>query len=349
MMTPNYENQSDLDLLADTGGKGKPAKRAEKAKAVTKPKKEAKATGTAVVVDDPAKRQQVAAAQASAPVDPLLAAIIKASADPACDPVKMRELISIKRDLDQDAAKSAFDDAFVALQAELPSIRRDRKIEVRKKDARGERTGEVQQSTPYATFEAIMTEVKPLLTKHGFALNFETAPMDPIIVGESVMERILVKGILSRKGHQRTTTFAVRPDNSGSKNPTQAQGSGQSYGKRYCTIALLNIVSHAPEDADADGREGDFKNGKGGALVEASEIEIVSEDQLAELNRKMVACKVPLNKVLAHYKIERLSDLPANLFSTAVKQCDDYAENQRRAEAERDGKSSFPGDRPRGR
>lgn len=349
-MTPNDEQQPDL--LSGAAGKTRKAKaptKTERRVAAARKGDAAKGKpGTAVAVDDPAKRQQVAVSQAPAPVDPLLAAIIKASADPACDPAKMRELISIKRDLDQDAAKAAFDDAFVALQAELPSIRRDRKIEVRKKDARGERTGEIQQSTPYATFEAIMSAVKPLLTKHGFALNFETSPMDPIIVGESVMERILVKGILSRKGHQRTTEFAVRPDNSGSKNPTQAQGSGQSYGKRYCTIALLNIVSHAPEDADADGREGDFKHGKDGALVEASEIETVSEEQLAELNRKMVACRVPLNKVLAHYKVERLSDLPANLFSTAIKQCDDYAENQRAA-AERDRKSNFPGDRASGR
>lgn len=348
MMTPNDERQPDL--LADAGGKGKPAKKLTKneqrAASARRADAAKKKPGTAVAVDDPKKRQQVAAAAPQAPPDQLLAAIIRASADPACDPAKMRELIAIKRELDQDAAKAAFDDAFVAMQAELPSIRRDRRIEVRKKDARGERTGDIQQSTPYATFEAIMTVVKPLLTKHGFSLSFETSPLDPVIVGDSVMERINVKGILSRKGHQRTSTFAVRPDNSGSKNPTQAQGSGQSYGKRYVTIALLNIVSHAPEDADTDGREGSFAHAKGGDMAETVEVETLSPEELGKLQRKVADCKVPITQVLAHYKIESLADLPSKLLSTAIKQCDDYAENQRRkAEAEK----SFPGDRARGR
>jgi hypothetical protein len=326
-MTPNDE--------ITTSRKPKPKKPAKP----NKPKKDA---GTAVAVDDPAKRQQVV----QAPQDQLLAAIIRASGDPACDPAKMRELIEIKRELDQDAAKAAFDDAFVALQAELPSIRRDRKIEVRKKDSKGDRTGDIQQSTPYATFEAIMAEVKPLLTKHGFSLSFETSPMEAIIVGDSVMERILVKGILSRKGHQRTTTFAVRPDNSGSKNPTQAQGSGQSYGKRYCTIALLNIVSHAPEDADTDGREGNFAHAKGGNMAETTEVETLTPEEIGTLTRKIADCKVPVGQVLTHYKIESIADLPSNLLATAIKQCDDYAANQRRkAEAAK----GFPGDQPRGR
>jgi hypothetical protein len=333
-MTPTTDEHQP-DLLASAAP---PKERARKPAAKAKDK-----TGTAVAVDDPAKRQQVARQQdAPPPVDPLLAAIIKASADPACDPAKMRELIAIKRELDQDAAKAAFDDAFVALQAELPSIQRDRRIEVRKKDARGERTGEIQQSTPYATFEAIMTVVKPLLTKHGFSLTFETKPMDPIFVTDgqgtqSAMERILVRGILSRKGHQRTSEFAVRPDNSGSKNPTQAQGSGQSYGKRYCTIALLNIVSHAPEDTDADGREGDFRHGKGNSLVEAEEVETLTDEELSQLNGAMTRHKVPLAVVLKHYAIESLGDLPRRLFAAALKNCESYVPKTQQG-------STFPGD-----
>jgi hypothetical protein len=287
------------------------------------------------IIDPKKKQQQIAVKAEPLASDPLLAAIIRASSDPSCDPAKMRELVAIKRELDQDAAKAAFDDAFVALQAEMPSIRRDRKIEVRAKDSRGERTGKVQQSTPYATFENIMATVQPLLTKHGFGLSFQTAPMEPIIVGESVMERILVKGILSRKGHERTSDFAVRPDNSGSKNPTQAQGSGQSYGKRYVAIALLNIVSHAPEDADTDAREGDFKAGKGGSLVEAGEVETLSEEQTAKLNRKAIECKVPLDKIFKHYDIAKLSDLRADLFEAAMNECVIYADNQKRKEDDR--------------
>jgi hypothetical protein len=336
------------DLLASVE---QPKRKTTPVKKGPKPEPKPKAS-TAVAVDDPAKRRQVAQPRDERPPSKFLEVVMRAAADPACDPAKMHSLLDFQERLKKAEAKEDFDEAFVALQAELPSIRRDRKIEVRAKDSKGERTGKLLQSTPYATFENIMAAVQPLLTKHGFGLSFETKPMDPIIVGESVMERILVKGILSRRGHERTSEFAVRPDNSGSKNATQAQGSGQSYGKRYCAIALLNIVSHAPEDADSDGRPGDFKHGAGNSLVETGEVETLTDEETAQLNRKAIDCKVPIEKIFSHYDVRKLSDVPRSLFHTAMKQCDDYADNQKRVRAggqphlPQDG---FPGDRPRGR
>ena len=69
----------------------------------------------------------------------------------------------------------------------------DRKIEIRAKDGKGERTGAVQQSTPYATFPAIMKAIQPALTKNGLRLSFSTTPMEPIIVGDSFIERITTR------------------------------------------------------------------------------------------------------------------------------------------------------------
>lgn len=327
------QTETQPDLLAGAGGKART--KAKIAKAATKPK-DVKKPGTAVAVDDPKKRQQLAQQQPQAEPDQLLAAIIRASADPACDPAKMRELVAIKRELDQDAAKAAFDDAFVALQAELPSIRRDGKIEIKAKDARGERTGPVQQATPYATFNAIHEAIKPLLVKYGFGLSFSTAP--------TADGRLIVKTTLSRKGHAISTEFPLPAETSGSKNNVQGWGSSQSYGKRYGTIALLNIVSHDPRDADTDGHEGKFVRGKDG-LVETTEIETLSDEQLSELNARMVKCKVPLAKVLAHYGIKKLADLEAKLLPAALKGCDDWAANQKRIAEERERQDGFPGDR----
>ena len=285
-----------------------------KAEAMVRPKK-----GTAVAVDDPAKR---AVAQSDQPTS-LAAAIVQAITDPRCDPAKMHSLLDFQERLDAREAKRAFDEAFGKLQAELPVIRADRRIEIRAKDSRGERTGAVQQSTPYATFPNIMKTIQPMLTKNGLRLSFKTTPMDPIIVGESVIERILVTGILSGHGHERTSDFAVRPDNSGSKNPTQAQGSGQSYGKRYVTIALLNIISEAIEDADTDGHAGNFKHAKGGFadVADGPRITTQQRDRIIDL---MVDAKLKEKAFCVKYGIEQVGFLPASLFDAAVKAIADY-------------------------
>ena len=57
------------------------------------------------------------------------------------------------------------------MQAELPVINKDGKIEIRAKDASGERSGKLQQATPYATFDAIMYAIQPLLTTSEFSLR----------------------------------------------------------------------------------------------------------------------------------------------------------------------------------
>lgn len=242
---------------------------------------------------------------------------MKAMADPAVGADKARAAFDLYRDVRAYEAEEAFVADFVALQAKLPVIRADRKIEIREKVA-GERTGKVQQSTPYATFPGIMKVVQPLLTKHNFTLSFSTEP--------TATGTLLVKGILQHAhGHKRETAFPLPAETSGSKNNVQGWGSSQSYGKRYCTVALLNIVSHAIEDDDTDGHQGNFKPNAQGTVTDVSEPEKVSEDQAAQLRKKIGDCKVPMDKVRQTYNITNIDELPANQFAAVIKSCDNYA------------------------
>lgn len=270
------------------------------------------------VVEKP--RARVPAPMIHKPENPenLLSVIRAAASDPRCDVAKMQALLDMMRTEEDREAKKAFDRAFIALQDELPSIRRDGKIEIKAKDSRGERTGPVQQSTPYATFNNIMKVLKPLLTKHGFGLSFATEPT-------ANFERLLVKGRLVGHGHEWQTSFPLPAETSGSKNNVQGWGSSMSYGKRYCTIALLNLVSEAPEDADADGHQGDFKRGKEG-LVEASEpAPAVSKAQVAELEVTMAKCGISAINFCSHYGLKAVAELPSDLFEAAKKAMLDHA------------------------
>lgn len=326
MNTTTIEQQPDL--LAGASGE-KPSKRK---------KKEA---GKAVAIAKPAAPPQ--APPPGGGDGNFLSIIMRAATNPKCNVEKMQALLSMQREIEERDSKKAFTRDFIAMQRDLPVINRDGKIEVRAKDARtGERTGALQQSTPYATYPALMDVCKPIMDRYGFTLAswIEPEPGGARIVVVSQLDHI--------EHHSRTSRFPLPAETSGSKNNVQGWGSSQQYGMRYNAIALLNIVSKAVKDADTDGHPGSFVKGKDGALVETKDVETLSEEQTDELNRKMVSCKVPLAKVLEHYKIASLADLPVSLLATAIKQCDDYAANQQRVQ-EQQRQKDFPGDRARGR
>lgn len=271
------------------------------------------------------------------PPKTMLQVIAEAVRDPRCDVAKMQALLAMQRDLEAEGAKKAFNRAFIDLQSEMPSIRRDGKIVVRAKDASGSREhGRVLQATPYAKFEDIHSVVMPICLKHGFTLGYETysdpAPDNPM--------RMMLKGILLHiGGHERISTFPIIPDVTGSKNAAQGQGSGQSYAKRYVTIALLNIVSHAPQDRDRDGYdpqtvvgevESDDPISSGPAPKKpASDFPgdkpmPINQEQFARLVEVMTDCGVNDKAVLDKYRIKKLTDLPASLFEAALAACANY-------------------------
>lgn len=282
-----------------------------------KPSAAAKKSGTAVALHKPSN-------QVVRPAEPksFLQVIVEAAGDPRCDVAKMQALLDMQRQIEDRDAEKAFTRAFIELQGELPAIKRDGKIEVRKKDARGERTGDVQQATPYATFNAIMKTVGPLLVKHGFTLSFQTQPNE-------AAGRLLVTGLLTHShGASRSSTFPLPIEDSGSKNNVQGWGSSLSYGKRYCTIALLNIVSESPEDRDTDGFPGDFGRTKDGTLAELPPKPVLaSRAQLEELRNAIELNRVPEYKVLEHYGLDKLEGIEARFIGPAIKQCEDYAAN----------------------
>lgn len=251
----------------------------------------------------------------------LLAQLAK---DPKVDPAKMREIFEMQKEIRAEERRIDFDEAFVDLQAELPVINKDCKIEVRAKDSKGDRTGAIQQSTPFASFENMMDVVQPLLTKYRFGLSFSTEP--------AADGRLNVIGTLSRKGHERKTTFPLPADTTGSKNNAQGWGSSQSYGKRYGMIALLNIRSRAQIDIDTDGHDGQFKRAKakggGEVLIEDKQVEVISEEQADKLRELIEWCGVGTAKFNEHFGIKKLAELPANMFETAEKDCEDFHANK---------------------
>lgn len=155
--------------------------------------------------------------------------------DPSVNVEKLERLIEMQERIMRHNAKAAFDAAFAEMQGEIPII-----------TERGEIRVNGALRSRYATNEDIQEALRPILSKHGFALRFRN---------ECHEKHLKVVGILShRGGHSEQDEFLTAPDSSGSKNDIQAIGSARAYGQRYTTLSLLNIATReAGKGADDDG------------------------------------------------------------------------------------------------
>jgi hypothetical protein len=211
----------------------------------------------------------------------LIEAIGRTATDPSTDVDKLDRLIGLYERITARSAKTAYAAALAEMQHELPTI-----------DERGEiKLGDQVQNT-YALWEDINEAIKPVLSRHGFALSFRTGREG---------EEVVVTGVLShRDGHSEETTMRLPSDTSGGKNPIQAIGSSTSYGKRYIAAALLNLTSRGEDD--------DGVAGGGGLITEAQ------RDALLILAKEAGANK---RKFCKFFGVESVNDLPSRDYKKA--------------------------------
>ncbi len=164
--------------------------------------------------------------------------LIELAKDPGVDVVKINALIDANERVMAIGAKQQFDEAFALMQAELPIITRTGLASITK-------DGKLIRETSYVRDVDIAQAVKPVLAKFGFALRHRN---------EMSENGLTVTGILShRGGHREEDQFQTGRDDTAGKTVIQSWGSARAYGKRYTTIALLNISSEDTRDGDDDG------------------------------------------------------------------------------------------------
>ena len=228
-------------------------------------------------MNDIATLETTSAVAVSAPVDPYADAVLAAYNNPSIDVSKLDKLIELSERNRSRAAQAAFEEAFAAMQPDLPVIAETGGIR--------DRNGAVQST--YAKWADVNEAISPVLKAHGFALRFRS---------EQVAGYVTITGILSARGHSETTAITLPLDTSGSKNNVQSVGSTISYGKRYTAGLLLNLTSRADVDNDKDG---------------ASEADTISVEDLGALESLIVKAKADRSQFLTFLKSEDLAKLPA--------------------------------------
>lgn len=193
----------------------------------------------------------------------------------------VREMVALSKELAAEKARNAFNEAVAAAKAEIPVI---------VKNAKG------HNNKAYANFAAYAAVVDPVIAKHGLRYRFRTDQTD----------RITVTCVLSHKGgHSEENSLAGPADNSGSKNAIQAIGSTLTYLQRYTLIQALGLAASDDDDGQKHGKTDD-------------QIKTISEEQQMQLRELLEATESDERRFCAMGKIERLSEMLASDYDSAI-------------------------------
>jgi hypothetical protein len=174
----------------------------------------------------------VPVAQAANPVMDMISQAI-ASGQPL---EVIRELKNMAKEIAGDEARRAFDRALADAKAEIPVIRKNRRVGFEHKNGEGE------TNYSHEDLGEIARTIDPILGKHGLSYRFRSQQGDG---------RVTVTCILShRDGHSEEIQLSAAPDNSGKKNSIQQTGSAITYLQRYTLKMALGLAAAAAADDD---------------------------------------------------------------------------------------------------
>jgi hypothetical protein len=215
----------------------------------------------------------------------VLSIIERAARDPSVDIDKLKQLMEMREKVEMQAAERAFNTAMKAAQAEMRPVSADAE--------------NPQTRSRYATYAKLDRALRPIYTKHGFALSFDEAdsPKPDHI-------RVLCY-VTHDGGFTRTYRKDMPADGKGAKGgdvmtKTHATGAAASYGSRYLLKGIFNVA------VGEDDRDGNEPAG------------VISQEQLEELIRLADSIDADKAAFCKYFGIAGLADLPAKQYDRAV-------------------------------
>lgn len=175
-------------------------------------------------------------------LDPFVATLQRAVADPSVDVDKLKEICALMEAREKERARRSYNASMAAAQAEIPQVVK--------------RAENSQTNSVYATLEAVGAAIDPIVHKHGFSLSYteEDCPKPNHI-------RVACD-IFHRDGFERHARADIPIDAAGiagkvNKTPTHAFGSTVSYARRYLQCMIFDVKSRKalPDDDGNGGRE----------------------------------------------------------------------------------------------
>jgi hypothetical protein len=216
----------------------------------------------------------------------ILAIIERASRDPSVDLDKMDRLMKMHDAASQKVNEAAFDEAMKNAQAEMRPVAADAEND--------------QTHSKYASYAALDRAIRPIYTRHGFAISFDEADTPK-------PDHIRVLAYVTCAGFKRTYRKDIAADGKGAKGgavmtPTHASGAASSYGMRYLLKMIFNI---AVGEDDTDGNPA------------GPTVDLISDEQVAKLDALITDVGASKASFLSWMNLPRLADIPAAKFDHA--------------------------------
>lgn len=217
----------------------------------------------------------------------VLAVIARAAADPAVDVDKMDRLLQMQERVLARQAEVEFNAAMADAQSEMGRISAD--------------ATNPQTRSKYASYGKLDSVLRPIYTRHGFALSFDEAD-SPKPDHVRVVCRVSHKA-----GHSHVYKTDMPADGKGAKGgdvmtKTHAVGAAKQYGMRYLLKGIFNV---AIGDEDRDGNE------HGEPTLTAK--------QVADMEALLSEVGADREKFLRYMKVASLGEILAKNHAAAVR------------------------------
>lgn len=165
------------------------------------------------------------------PADPMVSMIERVAMDPNVPIERLSALMDMQERQMNKAAEQSFNKAFAAAMAEMPDVPKS--------------GTNVHLKSRYSTLDDLIRTTRPVLSRHGLSLNWQTQ-----IDGQNISVTAIVRHEL---GHNISTTLTGPRDNGKAMNALQGGGSTETYLKRYSGFSILGLSSGDEVDDDGEG------------------------------------------------------------------------------------------------
>lgn len=220
------------------------------------------------------------------PTQSLIHVLSRAMSDPSIDVEKVERYAALYERAIAREDEIKFNHAMQAAQGEMRHVAAD--------------ANNPQTKSRYATYAALDAKVRPIYSKHGFSISFDTGDGAP----EGCI-RILC--FVALGGHSRTYHIDMPADGKGAKGgdvmtKTHATGAGVTYGRRYLLGMIFNLVIGEDNDGNDAADTGSF----------------ISTEQIATLVALADEVDADKEKFCAYFKVPSFSHIKDKDFPRAV-------------------------------
>ncbi|AKG94551.1 ERF family protein [Paracoccus phage Shpa] len=234
----------------------------------------------------------------AAPVaDPMVTMIERVAMTPDLPIERLTALMDMRERQMNKEAEQGFNQAFAAAMAEMPDV---------------PRTGENRHlGTRYSTLDDLIRATRPVLSRHGLSLNWQTK-----IDGQNITVTAIVR---HAQGHSISTTLSGPRDNGKQMNALQGGGSTETYLKRYSGFGILGLSSG--DETDDDGQR-------------ASAVPLIDADQFVALREMIEESGSNEAKFLEFIGAPTLEELTHEQFAKAIAALRKKIQRNKKAAAE---------------